>query len=196
MNRTGSLSFFLLFLAIITPAEQSFAENAPSSQLQVIATTARYYLESGRNYQKGDLITESQIDELQQYLRRSFGNSPATHRGLLNRAVKDNAPLSRYFHREHGSQVLRRASEKLGGYAALEVLSLDRQGRQILQKALTTGTETELIAKIESFQQIRSEKPNGIPENGPPHQMKAIYTLEDFLEAASSKTNEKNTPLP
>lgn len=171
------------------------AANAPDSQVQrSVSETARFYLESSSDYVPGDLITESQIDELQQYLRRTFGNSPATHRALLNQAIKDNAPLSRYFHREHGSQVLRRASEKLGGYAAIEVLSLNRQGRQILQKAVTTGSEAELVRKIERFQHIPSGDPTSLPKKGVPHQSKSIYTLEDFLDVAFSRTIEKSTP--
>ncbi|QEG35620.1 hypothetical protein Pr1d_29220 [Bythopirellula goksoeyrii] len=190
MNRIGFPALCCLFLFFT--ANRALAEKVPNpAQNQIIAKTARLYLESSGTYVPGDLITESQIEELQDYLRRSFGNSPATHRGLSNRALKDDAPLSRYFFREQANQVLRKAAEKLGGYGQLEVLSLNRQGRQVLQEAIATQSEAGIISRIDT-----SPQNMGSEASGNPHQLKAIYTLEDFLEAAFPKSGEENSLDP
>lgn len=186
MIKLGFHSFLLLsvfFIAKIAIAEQELS----SQQQEVVSETARLYLESNNRYHPGDLITESQIEELQQYLRKSLGKSPATHRGLLNRTLKDTAPLSRFFYQESENRVLRLAAEKLGGYADLEALSLDHKGRQALQRAISTGSEAEIVTTVEASRQNSSEKPTRERKKTSPNHLRVIYTLDDFLEAAFSK---------
>ncbi len=182
-----TLLFSVFFIAKIAIAEQ----DSSSQQQKVVSETARLYLESNNGYQPGDLITESQIEELQHYLRKSLGKSPATHRGLLNRTLKDTAPLSRFFYREQGNQVLRSAAEKLGGYVKLEALSLEQKGRQALQRAISTGSEAEIVTMVEASRQNSSEKPTSEQKKTSPYHLRVIYTLEDFLEAAFAKSSEK-----
>jgi len=195
VNRIGFPALCCLFLFFT--ANRTHAEKVPSAaQDQIIAKTARFYFESSGTYAPGDLITESQIEELQDYLRRSFGNSPATHRGLTNRAIKDDAPLSKYFYREQANTVLRKAAEELGGYGQLEALSLNRQGRKVLQEAISTRSEAGIISRIEISRQNKDAEASGNPQSGSPHQPKAIYTLEDFLGAAFPKSGEENSLDP
>ena len=71
-----------------------------------LAATVYRYFESSKSYHKGDLITRSQLAEMQSYLRKTNGHSPATHPRLLNRALADEARLVRYFYLEKNSEIL------------------------------------------------------------------------------------------
>ena len=154
------------------------------SQDDKIAETARIYLEANGGYIAGDLLTESQIDELQAYLRLSQGNSPATHRDLLKRTLKDRAPLARFFYQKHGSQVLRSAAQELGGYAKLEALSLDSGGRAVLKRAISAGSAPAIVEAIAQDPQYSQTPPSEADQGEIVPRFSKIFTLQDFLEAS------------
>ncbi len=184
MYRTAICLISVLLFWIETRAAGTEMESA-ERQLEVIAASAKLYLESSSGYVAGDLITESQVEELQHYLLISHGKSPATHSGLLNRAIKDRAPLSRFFYSENGAETLRAAASKLGGYAEIEALAHHREGREALQKAVFNQSVADIVDLVEISRHATSKQDNH-EKNSDRHQLKTIYTLDEFLEAAFS----------
>ncbi|TWU27278.1 hypothetical protein [Bythopirellula polymerisocia] len=172
---------FLAFTPIITFAAKP---QLDSQQRRAISETARLYLESMTGYVPGGLVTESQIEELQQYLRLSLGASPATHRGLLHRTLKDTAPLCRFFYKEQGSEILSSASSQLGGYAEIEALSLSPQGREVLQRAIIDKSTAEIISMVEAKRQNPIAQADTKKSGSSSLRQQTIYTLDDYLETA------------
>ena len=148
------VSFVIVFASVAVASEPL----AKSQQREAIAKIASLYLESIEGYLPGDIITESQVEELQHYLRVSHGVSPVTHRGLLHRALKDTAPLSRFFYREKGSEILRAAERKLGGYAEIEAISLRSQGRDAIQRAIAEQSAAEIVSFVEASRQSSADE--------------------------------------
>ena len=182
-----ALSFSLLILATATENRQLGAQTAAGSgdislsASKKLEATVHRYLESSKSYQRGDLVTQIQLAELQSYLRKTSGHSPATHPRLLKRALPDRAPLVRYFYVGGHKRFLRRVAEKAGGYAKLDFLSRSAAGRTKIDRALQVGNE-------ESFLELLG---NVIPKASA-KQVQPIYTANDFLAAVrnSSKTTQ------
>ena len=179
-TKSGGIWFYfsaiLLFLFTGSAlGEQEAIDQVRQKYRQIVAL----YLTSGEGYAPGDIITRSQIEELQSYLRKSRQKNTITHPILLERSLPDNAPLSRIFHSSpEAANALRSAAAELGGFGKLDAFSLRQGGRETLLKASQAGDSqavVELVAR-------ESEK-----IDGPASRLlrrRDIYTAEDLIIVA------------
>ena len=167
------------------------AEMELSTKLK--STIDRYLLASP-NYRDGDLLTRSRMEELQDYLRRTKGNSLVTHSRWRQKMLPDRAPLAKLFF-SGGSKVLRAASDQLGSYAELDLLSRSKSGRKRLEDAIRANEPKELARFLLANREKsvagatnESEKHPSVPATA------RIYTIADLLAGlAASKTDANPT---
>ncbi len=179
------------------PAWTAFAEQSTAEQNQQLAQTIHRYFAGNSGYREGNLICRSQVEELQQYLRRTRGNIPAIHRRLLNRVLADEAPLTKFFYTKNGEAVLYAAANKLAGYAELEAAARMAEGRKQIRAAIQSNQSDALVEFVKQQFPVKS-RPNpsqqgqqaGQQADQQAGQQRArtaiarIYTLEQFIEAA------------
>ena len=79
--------------------------GTPSDPKSLELTVRRYFAGMAR-YEEGDLISFTQVAELQQYLRKTTGHSAASHPSLLRQVLPDASRLSRLFYAKRGAKVL------------------------------------------------------------------------------------------
>ncbi|MCG8449475.1 MAG: hypothetical protein MI725_07850 [Pirellulales bacterium] len=169
---------FLLVLAFKT-ANPLFGATQPAVSSEHFTATVLRYFASTKSYRRGDLISQSQLAELQTYLRRTQGLSPATHRRLLKRALPDRHGLVKFFHNQKYKDLLRAVAEKSGGYAALDNLSRPTGGRKQLENLLDTG---ELDALLKTLAEL--------PKRSSAKRVQPIYTADDFLAAVQESARK------
>lgn len=165
----------LCLLGQISPAQGGDSASSQAS----LAETARLYFSSNPEYHTGDLITTSQIEEFQEYLRKTRRKSPLSHPFLLKRALNDDAVLAQLFYSAGGARVLRSAAEDLGGYQKIEHLALHHEGRQLISRSISEHSSANIVAAIRAEED--AEKNNEV------HVAKGtdrIYTVEDLLRTA------------
>jgi hypothetical protein len=175
------LPLLLLGVSVRCIAEQSEFEKTES--ISPLAATIMRYFASSKNYQRGDLITNSQVAEMQGFLRKTQGHSPATHPRMLRRLLSDNAALVKFFYSGDNRVFLRNAAKKYGGYAGLDRITQSAAGREKLEALQRTNDIEGLETLLKDFPLNRSAK-------RPPR----IYTVEEFLAALSGPDDA--TPAP
>ena len=175
------------------PAWTASAEQSTAEQNQQLAQTIHRYFAGNSGYREGNLICRSQVEELQQYLRRTRGNIPAIHRRLLNRVLADEAPLTQFFYAKNGEAVLYAAANKLAGYAELEAAARMAAGRKQIKAAIQSNQSDALVEFVKHEFPTKS-RPNPSQQGQQADQQAGqqqartaiarIYTLEQFIEAA------------
>jgi len=120
--------FCSLALLGLATSSASIAKDPASKPLSSLETTVNLYLSADAAYRPGDLLTQSHLEEIQVYLRRTQGNSAATHPKWRQRMLPDSAPLVKIFY-SGGGPILRKAAVKLDGYAKLDRLSRSGSNR-------------------------------------------------------------------
>lgn len=172
--------------------------NSASIRMPIdLKATVDLYLSGDPDYLPGDLITNSHLGDIQVYLRRTQGNSLATHSKWRRRMLTDDAPLVRLFYAGNRS-VLRKAASELGGYAKLDQLSRSGSGRRILLRAIENKSAAELIQYFSNEQPGTAAKQNG-PEQKKSEENKnahraltmRIYTVADYIAAVTAPMHAK-----
>ncbi len=206
MKPTAFAAFVLLLFAWASAV--SVAVSADESEAladQCLRETIERYFHSIQDYQQGDLICQSQVEELQLYLLRTHGRVPATHPRLLHRVLPDEAPLIKSFYLNGGANVLREAAERLHGYRALQALAHTVSGRTQISAAISSENLDLLVNAAK--QNFSREQDSSFPEQDERQVHPAvnhIFTLEQFIEASltpdnaenSSPARKKSTELP
>lgn len=186
--------FFPLFvgLFIVLASEQCLgepaAEGEPAGRTVLEKTIVRFFQSMG-GYEDGDLISRSQVQDLQVFLRRTNRRGLVTHPRMLTPVLPDNSRLIRLFYAKNGAQVLREAAKKLGSYRELEELSRSSSGYDLLVKAVNRNNNADEVLEM-AFKR-REEKQKG--DRKVPLKLR-VYTIEEFLErlAASAKGKQKS----
>lgn len=183
-----ALTFSLIAL-LWTTAWTVCAEQSTVEQDQQLAGTIRRYFAGMAGYHEGNLICQSQVEELQRYLRRTQGNIPAVQMLLLKRVLSDEAPLVRFFYTENGETVLGTVASKLAGYTELEAAARTAEGRIQIKKAITANQPDVLLEFLrQEFTVNRRSNSSGSQATKGQLETKSadhrIYTLDQFIEAA------------
>jgi hypothetical protein len=186
----------LLFLPLIcvvslapcrgeTPKERNTSNLI--NNLNNIEETAKRYFASAGGYQEGDLISQSQIQEFQDYLRKTRGHSPATHPRLLTRVLRDNSRLVRLFNRPNGADLLREAVAKGNGYGAFKNLTHSKTDFAKLTDAFDRGAVEDLIQMADQkSQQLTATTEVSDPKPKRHLKPSMIYTVADYLTAVNA----------
>jgi hypothetical protein len=192
--KTTLLAFFLPFLFAWVSASAVAVSNTESAE-NLRGTIERYF-SSMEGYQPGDLISQSQVEELQLYLLRTQGRISATHPRLLHQVLPDEAPLIRSFYLDDGAEVLREAAKRLHGYDRLQALAHTVPGRAQISAAIGSKSPDLLVNSVK--QVLSSETRSNSPEQDE-RQVKSednhIFTLEQFIEASQPPSSAGN-PYP
>ncbi|MCA9232601.1 MAG: hypothetical protein KDA57_18270 [Planctomycetales bacterium] len=160
------------------------ATNRPSA----LEMTIRRHFSAISGYQKGDLITKSQVEELQTYLRKTNRHCRAAHPMLLNWILPDDCRLSRLFYSQSGAEVLRTAAGELGSYAELEALTRSADSYAALVEAVESEDADTIV---ELALQGREPNDESQGKERPSRRSSRLYTVEEFLvETFKSTTNE------
>ena len=192
MNRSMITAVLVLLWVAFSSSRIGGATTAqPSEQLK---STVHNYLSADSGYQRGDLITRSHLEDLQLYLRRTQGHSLATHLRWRKRMLPDTAPLAKIFYSE-GRPLLRKAAEKLGGYAALDRLSRSIAGQKTLQEAIKKNSTDLLYQTVaDEEKKLAANRKNAEDSRTKPSRKQRIYTAADYLSAlAAASTPKKET---
>jgi len=170
-----------------------FAESAGgiSPESAELKMTIQRFFAGESGYQNGDLITRSQVEELQKYLRRTRRRGPALHPTLLGRILPDNRRLVNLFYARSSGEVLRVAAEKLGGYAALEALTRSTASYTQLVEAVDSESVDSVVKLAESAQKADTAKAEGKKKR----RKKAIYTADDFFSAVLAASEAKTATI-
>lgn len=197
MKSTFLVAFIsLLFAGASGAAEAASPGESPALSNQRLKETIERYFHSMQDYQQGDLICQSQVEELQRYLLRAFGRIPTTHPRLLHRVLPDEAPLIRLFYMDNGADVLRAAAERLHGYDALQALAHTATGRTQIGAAISSKNPDLLAdtAPLEPSPGVDSRSPDQAERQAHPG-INHIFTLEQFIEAALAP-DDASKPSP
>ena len=184
-----ALVLSLVFLSLTAAPPVSGTQSSADQDPKLAGTIYRYF-SSISDYQEGNLICRSQVEELQRYLRRTQGSIPASHRRLLNRVLADEAPLSQFFYGENGEAVLCDAAVELAGYEELEVAARTTAGRKLIKAAIRSNESDALVQYLK--QEIASKKSQQSQQAGQQEAKTSrarIYTVEQFIEAALASPN-------
>lgn len=189
------LAIFVALVATANAKEKAVPKN--------LRTTLDLYLSADRSYVSGNLLTDSQLAEFQLYLRKTRGNSLATHSKWIERMVKDSDPLAQMFY-NGGSKLLPEVAEKTGGYAKLEQLSRNAGGRQTLQQAIAAKSVPQILTAIAEHDKKQVTQPSSnkkatgkqavktvAPETA---QARRIYTADDYVQAVMAAEQARNQP--
>jgi hypothetical protein len=169
-----------------------YAAQPTAAENQQLAETIERHFAGIVDFRKGHLICRSQVEELQQYLRRTRGHIPASHRRLLIRILADNAPLTTLYHGEHGEKVLTAAADQLGGYEELASLSRLAAGRTLIREAIQADQPDVLVDHVNRETAARDSQP-GKQANNPG--IVRIYTVKQLIEAALAPPDSVETPV-
>lgn len=174
----GFMLILLLDCRISATAKQ--AEIAPD---QLAGVVDRYF-RADPNYSPGDLLTREQLVELQMYLRRSRGNTLASHRKWRDYMLPEDAPLAGLFNGQNG-EILREAATRGGSYTVLDRLSRTIEGKQRIKAALDHKSSEELVALISEAETAQEKnaanKEDKYLSEKRTLQFRRIYTAEDFV---------------
>jgi len=163
-----------------------------SSQPSALEMTIRRFFEGQGNYQAGDLITRSQVEELQGYLRKTGRRSPASHPVILRRFLPDRNRLCKVFYLKNGGKVLRAASLELGGYAEIEALARKTASYTQLVKAVRSGQADTVVELVKSSVTGKDDETLKTEEKRK-RLNRTIYTVDDFIKVVIA-TSEAKTP--
>lgn len=190
---------FAIFVALVATANA--VENAVPKNL---GTTLDLYLSADRSYVSGNLITDSQLAEFQLYLRKTRGNSLATHSKWTERVVKDSDPLAQLFY-NGGSKLLSELAKKAGGYAKLERLSRNAIGRQTLEQAIAANSAQPILTAIAEHDKKQVTQPSSDTEAAGKQAVEAvlskttakvrrIYTADEYVQAVMAAEQARSQP--
>ena len=126
-----------------------FELQQQAERTELAETVYRFMAASG-GIQPDDLIVQSDVQELQDFLRVTRHGRPLSSPLLARRILADRSPLSRLYHRQ-GGHALRAAAEALGSFAPLDQLASSGAGRKALQIAIDSGSVVELLRMIEDL---------------------------------------------
>ena len=191
---------FVTTTTVTTPEpEQPSALSEENEQLR--ATVIRF-LDASSHYHTGDLIVQSQMAELLDFLRKTRGHCLAAHAKWRRRALPDRAKLSIAFYREDGRETMLEAANALGGYAALDWLCQSKAGWKIMLESIHQGDAQRLIDSANALAKASDNESDSLTEADEDIDADAdrttrtkfekIYTVEDYLHAIFSE----NSPQP
>ena len=193
MNRIVVTTVFLLIETL--SSNQCLAEppNKESSEPSVQEMTIRRYFEGQSGYHAGNLITRSQVAELQVYLRRTRNRGSASHPLILQRFLPDSCRLAKLFYKKNGGNVLREAAQKLGGYAGIEALTRSPDSYSQLVEAAASGLVDTVVqlAELAGFGQTNIK---AVSAGKKKRRRRTIYTVDEFLSAVSEPPAAKMPP--
>jgi len=162
-------------------AESAGADSAKASNLEM---TIRRFFSSQSDYEAGDLITRSQVMELQGYLRKTRRRGAASHPLILQRVLPDDCRFTKLFYSKNARDVLRAAAQKLGGYEDLKALTKSTDKYTQLVQTVNVGSVDAVVKLAESASKGRTTA----TKNGADKQRRSkriIYTVEEFLNAVN-----------
>lgn len=176
----------LICLISLNPCRAETSTEGNASDLTVLGETVQRYFSGMGGYQEGDLLSRSQVQELQDYLKKTRGHSPATHPWILSRVLADNSRLVRLFYRHNGAELLREAVAKGNGYEVFKSITHTSIGYSELVDAVERGAVEDLIqmANQKSQQQADALKAS---DSSPKKRLKPplIYTATDYIAAVT-----------
>ena len=176
------------------------AADLPQLPSDLLAQTIRRHFLSSEGYVSGDLITRSEAQSLQEYLRKTRGPIPAAHPRLLKKLLPDIDQLVRLFHGKGGSRVLRSAAEQLGGYQELLSLSRSPEGKRLLREAIRNGQPHEVVEHVAQLRAAAQDESRTAGQEDRPARTSVIrvFTVEEFIqiatEAESTQTSATSPP--
>lgn len=189
------LAIFMALVATTNAVEKAVPKN--------LGTTLDLYLSSDRSYASGNLITDSQLAEFQLYLRKTRGNSLATHSQWTERMVKDSDPLAQMFY-NGGSKILSEVAQKVGGYAKLERLTRSAVGRKTLQQAIAANLAQPILTAIAEHDKKLVTQPSSTKKAADTlavgtivskrAQARRIYTADDYVQAVVAAEQARSRP--
>ncbi len=200
MKYHQSTFFMVLFLLSLG---QTYAQpnapldvDIPKQEAKRLRETVLRFFEGDSGYQPGDLIVQSQVAELQDYLRRTRGPIHATHSRIRKRVLADNACLARAFYRLGGRKLLGQTAIQLGGYAPLDRLCQTKAGRRKLSKAILAGDMASLVAYAQAIEKTLAESPDAKAKQATfvTHRAPKIYSVEDFVLAITATPKSTSKP--
>lgn len=163
------------------PPRNSLADRTDSISRSVVR-----YFQSQQHHLSGDLIVRSQVAEIQAYLRKTRGASPATNPKLRKRVLADQNYLARIFYGSQGGRLLREAAIQLGGYGPLDQLCQLQSGRQVLTAAIRQQNLKMLVEytqKHEPSPESTRASSVDVEKKQQTRKLGNIYTVEDLLKA-------------
>ena len=194
--KTATVSATLLLLLPWAPLPRGAAttEGAPAAHRDGLEETVRRFFAEISSYHQGDLIVQSQVEDLQDYLRKTHRRSRATQPVLLKRVLPDRSQLARFFYTAQGGSVLRSAAEKLGTYAGLDHLSRTSTGRHQISEAIHSGRADQLV-EILTEKNPPADRTAGGHSKNVPLPKRRIYTVQQFLLAAQPQNVPPSTAV-
>ena len=193
----SSRTWFGILLGFVAATAVGPTMAATDASGETIEQTIRRYFESLPEFHEGDLISQSHVEDIQQYLLKTQGHIPATHPHILKRALPDRSPLVRCYYKQNGSELLREAARSLGSYGPLESMLRTGRGRAIVLQAIDSEDPSLLLTEL------KKTSPDDTGQGDPAHagaehsaSPKRIYTVEELIEAAVHTAKNESAPVP
>ena len=158
---------------LVLLAEDKSIKEVTDLVTQSHRDTVLRYFSSNQSYRVEDLLVQSQVSELQNYLRSTKGHSPSTHPKLLKRVLPDHSHLAKLFYQKRFKQKLRDLSKELDGYESLHRMCHTAAGSKQLENLLENGETARIILIAKDL--IKKPKRKRAPR---------IYTVGDFLDVS------------
>ena len=172
-----------LFLGDASEGRGEKTLEAPPVDLVRLEATIKRHFAATTGYQEGDLITRSQIEEVQTYLRKSLGHSVATHPRLLIRFLADEARLARIFYWKDGAEMLRTTVANGHSYEILDKLTFKKKSYDQFTRVVELQNLDELKQMID--EELKHQAALEVERQDRPkrrYKPPRIYTVEGYLE--------------
>jgi hypothetical protein len=165
-----------------------FVYAAPRPQPRddrAIAKVVDEYFASQPDFQKGDLITRSQVEKVVAKLA-SDGVKISDPASVVKLALGDDSFLVREFSTPNGKRFVRKIASSSGGYSHLDRLSTIPRGQTIVRDLMRTKDGDKMIEYLattkggKNMGGMMAQARGGVDLNKPTGR---IYTAEDLVTA-------------
>lgn len=173
-----------IYMADMTVA----AQRLQSGGGQTIAKVVDEFFATQPDYEKGDLIRRSQIEQVVAKLT-SKGLKISDPAGIVKRGLADDSFLVREFSSANGKHFMRRLAQHPGTFSHLDRLSTIPRGQQTIRDLMRQKDGDKLIEYMATTKGGRNmgammaQARGGVDLNKPTGR---IYTADDLIDAVNS----------
>jgi hypothetical protein len=185
--RGGGLGW-LLISAALAIYMADFVVAAPRPQPQddrAVAKVVDEFFASQPGFQKGDLITRSQVEKVVAKLV-SDGVKISDPASVVKRGLADDSFLVREFSTPNGKRFMRKIAPRSGAYSHLDRLSTIPRGQSVIRDLMRTKDGDKMIEYLattkggKNMGDMMAQVRGGVDLNKPTGR---IYTAEDLVTA-------------
>jgi len=194
-SQIGRLVAVLFVLLVLQAGLVAAAPRPPAPDMRLVAHTLETYFASLPNYQPGDLITKSQIEQVLTRLDDSGAAVPNPDK-IIQRGLDESSFIAKELASPSGQNFMRKLARNPSTFAHLDRLSRIPRGERLIRDLIHEKDGDKLIEYLATTKggrnmgRMMANVHNGNDLNKPTGQ---IYTVADLLAAIKEAYTKPTT---